>query len=157
MPRPAPKAPPPQPIQYSQLTPEDFSDPARVNKLNGMLTQLINAVNAGSGATGRTILPAGIDVQGETISGLGAPKSPSDAVSAAHAESNYGAPTLAPQLDLGGKNTLKGLAALYASLGKTASGQGINATIPLAKLTVGGANGSITVKNGIIVGYQNPT
>lgn len=121
MPRPTPKAPPPQPIQYFQLKPDDLKDEAGVGKLNMMLTQIINAQNAGSGATGRTILPAGIDVQGETISGLGSPKSPTDAISAGHADSNYGAPAIAPQLDIGGKNALKGLTGLWLKVNQIAA------------------------------------
>lgn len=34
---------------------------------------------------------------------------------------------------------------------------GISANVTLAKLTTGGANGSLTVKNGIITSYTAPT
>lgn len=34
---------------------------------------------------------------------------------------------------------------------------GFTGTISLAKLTTGGANGSITVQNGIIIGVVQPT
>jgi hypothetical protein len=39
----------------------------------------------------------------------------------------------------------------------TLPGNGINATVTLAKLTVGGANGSITFTGGIATAYTAPT
>lgn len=43
------------------------------------------------------------------------------------------------------------------NLGAAAAFTGINSTVPLAKLTVGGTNGSITFTNGVATAATNPT
>lgn len=160
----------PLPIQRYQVTKEDFEKPERFNVF---LSQLTNAVQAVQGSGGPSVLPSGIDVAGATVSGLRSPTSPTDAVSAGHADSNYGAANVGPLLDIGGKHTLKGLTGLQLtsnSQAKTLTGLqtsvtaiqgtlavGVSGTIPLAKLTGGGANGSITVTGGIISAFVAPT
>lgn len=145
----APKQQPP-PIQNFQLTKEDFTEnTARVNTL---MQQLITAVQALQGSGGRTALFSGIDVQGETVSGVGAPQGPTDAVSLSHAEANYSPQATASQFDVGGSSALKGLTNLYLQLQQGGSG-----TVTLAKLTGGGTNGSIVFKNGLMQSFVQPT
>jgi hypothetical protein len=131
------------------VTAEDFKDP---KQLNVFLSQLTGAVQALQGSGGRTTLFSGVDVQGETVTGLGAPQGDTDAVSLAHAQGNYSAPAVGPQLDIGGSNALKGLTSITLAMTQAFSG-----TIPLAKLTGGGSNGNVTVKNGLIVSVVAPT
>lgn len=97
------------PIQAIQLTENDLKNPGL---LNTYLQQIVQAVNQGNGSTGKTVLPAGVDVQGATVSGVGEPQTPTDAVSKVHAETNYSASALAPKLEAGGSNTLKSFRAL---------------------------------------------
>jgi len=89
------------PIQWAPLTDADLKSPAAMNQ---RLTQLFNAVSAVQGAAGKTVLASGVDVAGSTISNVGAPQSPLDAISSAHAESKYSAAALAPQLEAGTKS-----------------------------------------------------
>ena len=142
----------PRPIQFTSFRKEDFATDSGVAFVNQSFAQLFNTVNALFGSGGPTILPSGIDVQGSKVTGLAAPTHPSDAVSAGHADANYSAPAVSPQLDLGGSSTLKGLSNLYLLLGQSFSG-----TITLAKLTGGGSNGSITVVGGLITSVVQPT
>lgn len=162
-PQPMPLTQRPLPIQNFQLTPDDFKNPGR---LNTMMQQVITAVQALQGTGGRTVLPSGVDVQGDTVSGLGAPKSQTDAISQGHAESSYSAPVVGPQLDIGGKHALKGLTLVQMQANQNATdvatilaklAAGASGTITLAKLTGGGSNGSITVTGGIITAFVNPT
>lgn len=104
--RPPTPASAPLPIQASQIKLEDLQQPG-VPFLNQLLAQHQNVINYLLGAAGKTILPSGIDVAGATVSGVGAPQSPTDAVSKAHAEANYSAAAIAPQLESGGKFSLK--------------------------------------------------
>ncbi len=150
-PRPIAPANTPLPIQNFQLTKSDLEDPS-LGRLNVMLQQVIQRVNAHSGVSGPTILPSGVDVQGKTVTGLAAPTSPTDAISSGHADSQYSAASLAPQLDIGGSNALKGLTGLQMVISK-----GVNGTVPLAKLTPGGTNGSYTFSNGVITAFTPPT
>lgn len=147
--RPQPPVATPLPIQRYQVTKQDFENPERFNVF---LSQLTGAVQAVQGAGGPSVLPSGIDVAGGRVSGLGAPTHPSDAISSGHAQSQFSAETIGPQLDIGGKNALSGLTNLYLKVS-----QGISGTVPLAKITGGGANGSLTFANGIITGYVSPT
>lgn len=110
---PAPTPPPSpavQPIQFSPLSADDLKSP---ENLNVLFSQIINSINQGNGAAGKVPQPSGIDVKGATISGIGEPQSSSDAVSKGHAEKNYSAAALAPQLEQGsGKTGLKSYRAL---------------------------------------------
>jgi hypothetical protein len=147
--RPTAPANTPMPIQNFQLTKADIEDPS-LGRLNVMLQQVIQRVNEHSGVSGPTLMPSGVDVQGKTVTGLAAPTSGSDAISSGHADSQYSASTLGPQLDIGGKNALKGLTGLQLQLQQAANG-----TVTIPKLTT--ANGSITFKNGLIVSFVQPT
>lgn len=101
-----PNIPAVKPIQFAPLTKADIDDP-HLALINTYFAQIAKGINAGNGASGKTVLPAGVDVQGATVSGVGKPKSPSDAVSLAHAESNYSAAALRPLLEGGGKHSLR--------------------------------------------------
>jgi hypothetical protein len=90
------------PIQTTQFKVSDFTE-AGLPFFNAQFTQLQNTVNALLGSAGKTQLASGIDVQGSTISSVGEPQSPTDAISKAHAEKNYSAVALAPQLESGAK------------------------------------------------------
>jgi hypothetical protein len=158
----------PLPIQYTPFRKEDFASDSGVSFVNQTLSQLTTTLNSLVGAGGPTLLPAGIDVAGGKVTGLAAPTSPSDAISAGHAAANYSAPVLSQQLDIGGGSTLKGLAYTYqtsqsnqsavtAIQATLAPGSGISGTLTIPKLTTGGANGSLTFKNGIITGFMQPT
>jgi hypothetical protein len=147
----APKADLPDPIQNFQLSKKDLEDPS-LGRLNVMLQQLIQRVNQHSGVSGPTVLPSGVDVKGKTVTGLGTPVNPTDAISSDHAKSQYSAPVLAPQFDVGGSSALKGLASVY---GQTQPGMGVSQKITVPKLTT--AEGFIEFSNGIITGYQAPT
>lgn len=163
MPQPAPIR---LPLQYTPWRAEQFQSKEGISALNQWQLQVINAINAARGENGPATIPGGVDVQGASITGLAAPTGPTDAVSAGHAAGNYGAPAVAPALDIGGTNTLKGLAYVYGQVQangpaitqiQNALAAGVSGTITLAKLTTGGTNGSITVKGGLIVGFVNPT
>ena len=121
-----------------------------------MLQQVIQRVNEHSGVAGPTKLPSGADVQGKTVTGLAEPTSPTDAISAGHAKSQYSAGSLAPQLDIGGSHALKGLTGLQLQFNSTFQ-NAQSGTVPLAKLTSGGTQGSYTVTNGVITAIVLPT
>lgn len=142
------------PLQYSPFRAEQFTTKEGINAVNLQWQQVINAINSATGNYGPAVIPGGVDVQGGSITGLGAPSGPTDAVSAGHAGANYGAPAVGPQLDLGGNNTLKGVTYAYSVL---QPGNGVSGTAPLAKLTGGGSNGSLTIQNGVITKIVKPT
>lgn len=122
------------PIQSIQLTQSDLQDPS-LGTLNSFLQQMTNAVNATSGAAGKTVLPAGVDVQGATVSNVGAPQSPTDAVSKGHADENYSASALAPQLEAGGSNTLKSFRSLNSKQQKEKYSSFLNNVMNVAPTT----------------------
>lgn len=100
-----------QPRQQINLTPDDLQDPSLGN-LNQLFSQMQQQINELTGAAGPVKLPAGVDVQGATVTNIAPPISPGDAVSSAHAEANYSAKALVPKLSSGGKNALTGFRAL---------------------------------------------
>jgi hypothetical protein len=140
----------PLPIQAPLFREDDFKPEHGYQFINQWATQVARTLNKLQGSVGPSVLPSGIDVAGGTVTGLGTPQGPSDAVSSGHAESNYGAPTIGPQLDVGGKNALSGLTSIYLNMTQAYTG-----TIIIPKLTT--ANGSITVVNGLIVSVVQPT
>lgn len=95
---------PVKPIQFTQFTKSDFEEPSY---FNNVMQEMANAINAANGATGRTVLPQGVDVAGSTVSGVGEPQSPTDAVSKQHAQDNYSAAALRPQFESGGAHSLR--------------------------------------------------
>ena len=154
--RPQPPAATPLPIQRYQVTKEDFEKPERFNVY---LSQIVGAVQSLQGTGGPSLLPSGIDVAGSRVSGLGAPAHPSDAISSGHAQSQFSPEVIGPNLDIGGKNALKGLTGLQMGQNalQAALAAGVSGTVTLAKITGGGANGSLTVVGGIITAIVNPT
>jgi hypothetical protein len=159
----APKQQPP-PIQRVNFTEDDFK--GNIGRFNTIMAQLTGAVQALQGSGGRTSLVSGLDMQGETVSGVGAPQGDTDAVSLGHANANYSPDATASSFDLGGSHALKGLTNLQinsntqasqiaAILAILAGGMGISGTLIIPKLTT--ANGSLTFVNGIIVGFVQPT
>jgi hypothetical protein len=103
----------PLPIQYTSMTKEQFASDSGVAFHNLQLSQIVTTLNAILGSGGPTLLPSGIDVRGAAVTGLATPTSPSDAISAGHADTNYSAAAQQPQLDIGGKHALKGLTGLW--------------------------------------------
>jgi hypothetical protein len=142
----------PRQVQYTPLTAEHFKTPEGVAFVNLQLSQFARAINQANGTAGPVVLKSGVDVAGSSVTGLGAPSGPSDAVSLGHAEGNYGPAAVGPQLDLGGSSTLKGLSNVYLMFSKSFSG-----TVVLAKITGGGSNGSLTVVGGLITEVVAPS
>ena len=97
---------PTTPILGGQLKLSDLQEEG-LPFLNAWKAQIENQVNKLSGATGPTQLPAGVDVKGSTVSNIGEPQSPTDAISKGHAEKNYSAAALAPKLESGSSSALK--------------------------------------------------
>lgn len=88
------------PTQTTQLTLNDLQQEG-LPVLNNLLTQMQTQLSSLAGANGPTPLPSGANVQGKPISNVGEPTGPSDAISKSHAEANYSAAALAPQLEAG--------------------------------------------------------
>lgn len=149
----------PFPIQFAPFEKKHFETDEGLAFVNLQFSQIITALNTGNGVAGKVTLPHGVDVRGATVSGLGEPEAPEDAVSQSHVQSNYSAPAVGPQLDIGGKYALKGLTGLQLQLNSLLSSlsAGVSGTIALTKLTGGGSDGSITVVNGLITAFVNPT
>lgn len=143
-----------RPLQYTARTPADFTTAEGVHSFNQDLSQIVTTINTLFGTAGPTVLPSGVDVAGARVTGLAEPQHPSDAISSGSAQSQFSAPVLQPQFDIGGKNALKGLAYAYSVI---QPGAGVSGVIKLAATSVGGAEGSITVTNGIITAFTNPT
>jgi hypothetical protein len=139
------------PIQAPLFREDDFKQEG-VEYINQWATQVTLASNLANGSVGPSVLPSGIDMQGGRVTGLSAPQHATDAISSGHAETQFSAQSLQPQLDIGGKNTLKGLAYLYQL-----QSAGLTGTVALAKITGGGANGSLSFTNGLITGFVAPT
>lgn len=163
--RPTPKSGPPRsvvhplPIQNFQLSKEHFTTDQGVKQFNILMQQVITSLQAVQGVAGPSVLPSGIDVAGAKVSGLAAPEHESDAVSLGHAQGSFSPATQQQQLDIGAPYALKGLTSLFLQFNQS---QAAIAALPsgaviLAKLTVGGTNGSITFKNGAITAFTNPT
>lgn len=110
-----PPSNPGTPVPLVQFTKSDLDheESGGYQFLNQWVAMVTNALNQGNGSSGRPVIPSGMDMAGGTVTGLGAPQGPSDAISAGHAATTYGAPAIAPELDLGGSSALKGLTAAY--------------------------------------------
>lgn len=153
MPPPAPPVPnqPATPIISGQFTAQDMADP-QLSLFNTWKTSIENQVNALSGAAGKSVLPAGVDVAGSTVTGIGEPQSPADAVSKGHAEANYSASALAPQLESGSGTSLKSYRALNSKAQKESYSnflEGVLNTSPTANTSIitgaAPAGGSVAV------------
>lgn len=146
---------PVKPIQFTQFKAADFQD-ENLGYFNNVMSQMANAINAGNGATGKTKLPAGIDVAGSTVSGVGEPQTPTDAVSKSHAERNYSAAALAPKLEAGGSHSLKTMRRLSDTNQQETNSvylQRLSNTTPTSTTSVvtgstGGGSTTITVPSG---------
>ncbi len=101
------------PLRYTALKPEELSSAAGASYLNQYLAEVSNRINALGGSGGPSIFPAGVDVRGAAVTGLGTPTSPSSAVPLSHADSSYGPAYQRSQLDLGKPYALHGLTVLY--------------------------------------------
>jgi len=110
---PPPKPASPLPVQFTPFDKSQFHSDAGVSFFNQTLSQITTTLNSLLGIGGPAILPSGIDVRGGAISGLGPPTSPTDAVSAGHANSNFGYAAQQSQLDVGKPYALKGLSYAY--------------------------------------------
>ena len=155
MPRPTPppkRSQKPNKVQFPVLKKEDFDTDEGVAAVNILLSQVATTINQILGDGGPTQLPAGIDLAGGKVAGLGKPTEPTDAVSLGHAEANYSPAATSSQFDVGGKNALKGLSNLYLIMSQSGSG-----TVTLAKLTGGGTEGSMTFVNGWMKSFVQPT
>lgn len=104
----------PNRVQFPVLKKEDFQTDHGVSMFNIQLSQLATTINAILGDGGRTVFPAGLDVQGQTVSNIGPPASPTDAVNQGHVAANYGSPTQKANLDIGGSHALTGATYAYA-------------------------------------------
>lgn len=139
----------PRPVQFPVLRKEQFATDEGVAYFNLAMSQIVNAINQNNGQAGAVVLPSGVDVQGSSVTGLGAPSDPTDAVSLGHSNTNYGAPAVAPQLDIGGKNTLKGLAYCYQQVKKLNAAPGTTSGSNSNGAWVIDAQGNIT-QRGVI-------
>jgi hypothetical protein len=150
------------------------------------MSNLIDSVNILGGHQGPIELSNHLSLAGHKISNVGAAEGPKDVVTSEVAEANYSAKALRPHLEGGGKAALRTfLTGLKGDA--TASGPGVaqttvgsvtgvafdqiegnldvaqlptsglTATIPLAKLTTLGANGSATFTHGLLTGFTPPT
>lgn len=138
----------PRPVQFPVFRKEQLQTDEGMAAFNLSMSQIVNAINQNNGQAGTVVLPSGVDVQGSSVTGLGAPSDPTDAVSLGHSNSNYGAPAVGPQLDIGGSNTLKGLAYTYKQSQLIPSLQNQIANVISGTI---GANGNITFSNGLII------
>ena len=123
------------PLQPPIFRKEHFATDAGVSYVNQQMMQMAMAINASRGEFGPAVIPSGVDVQGASVTGLGSPSGPTDAVSAGHATTNFGAPSVGPQLDIGGTHTLKGLAYCYQQV------QNLSAAVAGAWTSGSNANG----------------
>jgi hypothetical protein len=108
--RPAP-AQPNLPLQTTQLKLSDLQEPG-LSTLNNLFSSIQNQITSLIGANGPTPLPSGANMGGAPVQNIGEPQSPADAISKAHAEANYSATALAPQLEAGQNTGLKTYRAL---------------------------------------------
>jgi hypothetical protein len=171
-----PKSPKLGKITFSSLTlPEQLQ-----------MSNLQDAVNILGGHSGQVELSNHLSLGGHKISDVAAAEGPQDVVTSEVAEKNYSAHALRPHLEGGGKAALRTfLSGLKGDVTATGPGvaqstvgnltgvtfeqiegnlditqlptSGITATVALAKLTGGGANGSLVFEHGLLVGYTPPT
>jgi len=144
--RPSPPPQRPLPLQNFQLKKEDFSTDDGIARINTLFQQHAIAIQALQGSGGRTVLPSGVDVQGSTVSGLAPPSGETDAISSGHAQGQFSAPVLAPKLDIGGPNALKGLTGLTLQFGQLQSQ--LASTIPAY------TGGNVIKINGSIIQFS---
>ena len=115
-------------------------------------SKLTDAVNGLLGYNGQAVISNSLSVSGNPIQDVANPTSATDALNLGTADSKYSASVIGPQLDIGGSNALKGLTSLYRE-----SQKGLSVTVTTAKLTVGGANGSLVFTNGLLTSVTPAT
>ena len=93
----------PTQINRIQKTAPNGIDP----ELQGWISQVTDAVNSLAGHNGSIPLADHLDLGGKKIMNVGAPQSPTDALSSGIAESKYSVQALAPQLESNTKTGLK--------------------------------------------------
>jgi hypothetical protein len=148
------------PLLFAPLTEAELATPASAaSAFNNRMTPLINYLNNLAGAAGPTTLPSGVNVRGAQVTGLGAPSSPLSAISLVHAEANYSAQALAPQLEAGGKHGFKGYRALNSKSQQESYSTFLNRianTVPTTSTSTifatAPAGGNVTIT--IPAGYQ---
>lgn len=96
------------PIPLILITADDIrGDPNTFAALlNSEFQNIIQKLNMLTGASGTISLNAHLDLSGNSIKNVAPPKSPDDAVTLAHANSNFSAAALAPQLEATGPSPL---------------------------------------------------
>lgn len=115
-------------------------------------SKLTDAVNGLLGYNGPAVIGNTLDVQGNPVQNVAAPKVATDALNLGTAESKYSPAVVGPHLDVGGKSALKGLTNLYLQ-----SQKGLSVTITTAALTVGGTQGSLTFTKGLLTAQTPAT
>jgi len=115
-------------------------------------SKLTDAVNSLLGFNGPAVISNILDVQGNPVQNVAAPTAATDALNLGTAEAKYSPAVVGPQLDVGGSTPMKGLTYLYQWRQK-----GLSVTVTTAKLTGGGANGSLTFLNGLLVAVTPAT
>ena len=109
-------------------------------------SKLTDSVNSLLGFNGPAVISNILDVQGNPVQNVAAPTAATDALNLGTAEAKYSPAVVGPQLDVGGSTPMKGLTYLYQWRQK-----GLSVTVTTAKLTGGGANGSMTFVSGLLV------
>ena len=162
-PNPSPPTPsstaPRVPLNQILLTEDDFKNPsAFVSLLNSTLQQHAQLINQSIGAAGPTVMTNHLDLNGFRILNLGAPASPTDALSHAFAETQYAANVLAPKLEAGGSAPLQSYRRLSDTNQRESSSTFLNDitnTAPTANtstISAGSPSGgyvSVTVSSGV--------
>lgn len=126
MPTPKPTrsaAPSTLPIQYTPFTEKHFTTKEGIASFNQQMSQIVNALNRGTGQAGPVVIPAGVNVAGGSVTGLGTPSNESDAVPLGHANSQFGYAAQQGQLDIGKPYALKGLTGLWSKFNQLSASQ----------------------------------
>jgi hypothetical protein len=115
-------------------------------------SKVVDAVNSLLGYNGPAVISNSLDVRGNNVQNVANPVSGTDAMNLQTAEAKYSPSVTSSQLDVTGGNALKGLTYLYRQ-----SQKGLSVTITTAALTTGGAQGSMTFLNGLLVNSVQST
>ena len=114
-------------------------------------SKLTDAVNGLLGYNGPAVISNSLDVQGNPVQNVAAPKLKTDALNLGTAESKYSPAVVGPHLDVGGKNALPGLTYLYFKkhVDKIIAGTGISispasGTGEVTITNTGGGGGGVT-------------
>jgi hypothetical protein len=94
------------PFQAPIFKHSDLEDPGLV-LFNQWVTSVAQALNSLAGHGGPIPLNSDVNLQGNKITGAGAPVTPSDVVTLDYATKNYGAPAIQPMIQALGKSILQ--------------------------------------------------